>query len=142
MRKALSPVLATVFLVLFVMILGVIIYLWAQGFLEEHLEKFGRPIDSLCSEIKFDAKKVAGQKNQIEITNRGNIDIFKFSIKIEKDGDTKFEDFEYSAPARGSARGDFGIIGKKATIYPVIIGKSGSKNKIYTCINNGKTINL
>ena len=42
-KRAISPVVATVLLIVLVLILAAIIFLWARGFVGEQVEKFGEP---------------------------------------------------------------------------------------------------
>ena len=43
-KRGLSPVIASVLLILLVLVLASIIFLWARGFIGEQIEKFGEPI--------------------------------------------------------------------------------------------------
>jgi flagellin-like protein len=54
-KKGVSPVIATVLLVSIVIILGVIIFLWARGFVEESAQKGGRAVDMSCDDVNFEA---------------------------------------------------------------------------------------
>jgi flagellin-like protein len=77
-KKGLSPVIASVFMMLLVVILAAIIFLWSRGFIEEQVEKFGKPIESYCENIAYE---VAVYDNELEIRNVANVDINHFDIK-------------------------------------------------------------
>ena len=79
-KRALSPVIATVLLVMLVLVLAAIIFLWAKGFVGEQLQKRGQPIENICKEVSFNAQFVSSG-DFIEITNLGNIPIYQFDIK-------------------------------------------------------------
>jgi len=149
-KKGLSPVIATTLLVLLVVILGLMIFLWARGFLEEQLEKFGGPIEKACKKIRFDAE---GKNNRgtldLEITNRGNVDIYQFDVKMEAAGESQTRRFKYKVPSKSSTKGNIvlgvgskGTLPEKITVYPSLIGRSGGENKIFTCLDNGKIIKI
>lgn len=154
-KKGLSPIIATVLLVLFVLILASMIFLWARGFVSEQIEKFGQPIDKLCSGVRFEVAKTSGKvasKYSLEVTNRGDVDIYQLDIKMQKGGNTEMEKFRYQIAAGKSVKEDVilkmgenkNIDPDKITVFPALIGaaKSGKSNKIFTCLEQGKIITI
>jgi len=69
-KKGVSPVIATVLLISIVIILGVIIFLWARGFVEESAQKSDRAVDMSCDDINFEAG-YNDNAGEIEVVNRG-----------------------------------------------------------------------
>lgn len=139
--------IATVLLIVLVLVLAVIIFLWARGFISEHVEKFGNPIENSCEDASFDVQFVGGMYDQLEIVNRGNLAIHGFEIKAFTGGDSEI------LPLDSSGVGVGGSVTKtvaldsdveKIIVYPVLLGnvKGKSTNKVFTCLDFGKSIEL
>ena len=82
-ERGLSPVIASVLMILLVLVLATMIFLWARGFVSEHVEKFGISIEESCSSINFEASVY--EDEEVEIINRGNVDIDSSQISDESD---------------------------------------------------------
>ncbi len=144
-KHGLSPVIASVLMILLVLVLAVIIFLWARGFISEQIEKFGKPVEETCSSIDFRAERVG---DKLEILNRGNVDIRHLDIKLFKGGNSEISKFDFSIDA-GQAIEAFvelkmsnGEEPDKIIIYPALIGniRGGSSNKVFTCMDAGVTL--
>jgi len=144
-KKGLSPVIASVLMILLVLVLAAIIFLWARGFISEQVEKFGKPVDEMCSSIDIKVVKV---ENELEIINRGNIDIRHFDIKLFKDGDSEISKFDFQLDAGESVRESVtlkmsdGSEPDKIAVYPALIGnvRGENSNKVFTCMDVGITL--
>ncbi|MDO8516668.1 MAG: hypothetical protein Q7S33_00940 [Nanoarchaeota archaeon] len=149
-KKALSPVIATILLVMLVLVLAIIIFLWARGFISEQVEKKGQPIESACGQVDFTAKKVEGN---VEIRNNGNVPFIKIAAKyFDKYGSSTIYEFKDTTGvypkvlAGGSASiplswaaGDH-TSATEIIIYPILIGNvkgEALNKKEYTCIEQG-----
>ena len=152
-KKALSPVIATVLLILLVIILATIVFLWARGFLGEQIEKFDRPIDYACDAISFEARLVPGLggKYAIEIVNTGDIDIYNFQIKRIHGGDSQDSPFPIRVLASEGVRRDVNLYmdkidkqPEKIIIYPSLLGTVRGRdiNKESTCMEKAKHIEV
>ncbi|MBU2576669.1 MAG: hypothetical protein KKF50_03025 [Nanoarchaeota archaeon] len=151
-KKGLSPVIATVLLVMLVLFLAAIVFLWARGFISEQIEKFGRPIEDQCKLVDFDVAVVTGAGSQyaFEVVNHGNIDIYNLEIKKSKEGNSEVSKFKFNIPAGKAALGDAFLMMKDGskpetiTVYPALIGNVRGKdsNKVFTCIELGKKITI
>lgn len=150
-KKGLSPVIASVLLILLVLVLASLIFLWAKGFISEQIQKFDRPVESLCGDIRFDAELVVEAGfHTLEVRNTGDVGIFNFEVKRIKEGESETDVFKFVVPAKGAVRKDFnfnmedGTNPEKIIIYPTLVGnvKGKDSNRVYTCINHGKTINF
>jgi FlaG/FlaF family flagellin (archaellin) len=82
-KKAMSPVIITILLVLLVIFLATIIYLWATSFIKEGLTKFGEPIERACDSVLFEYS-LSG--NELLITNTGSVSIYKIKIMTSSMG--------------------------------------------------------
>jgi len=147
-KKALSPVIASVLLIALVLVLASIIFLWARGFVSEQIEKFGKPIETLCEEVEFDAEFAPGAGGgNLDVVNRGNIRIYGFDIKEIEGGNSKIESFNLNVEPGDSLPSQAISLGygtEKIIIYPRLLGNVKGKklNRAVTCIEKGKTINI
>lgn len=145
-RRCLSPVIASVFMILMVIVLASIVFLWARGFVGEQIEKFGEPIENYCGRVSFDAVLY---NDNLEVKNSGNVDIRSFNIKKTRGGDTEFENFPFPVDAGkaevsfiGSLEMDDGKRAEEKIVYPVLVGKvrGESRNSVFTCLDSGVTL--
>jgi len=151
-KKGLAPVIASVLLILLVMVLAALIFLWARGFLNEQIEKFGQPINNLCTSVDFEAQIVPSSvgENALEVVNRGNIDIFRLDIKKYKDGNSEMSQFKFNIGAGDSVKQPINLrmkkhgLPEKIEIFPVLVGniKGKHSNKVFTCNDVSKTIQM
>lgn len=145
-KRGLSPVVASVLLILLVIVLASIIFLWARGFIGEQVEKFGEPIENVCGRVKFDAVRYGD--DELEVINKGEVDIRYLDIKMMKDGNSEIGKFERQIDAGKSADGTFvfemsdGEEPDEIIVYPALIGsiRGGTSNNVFTCMDAGVTI--
>jgi flagellin-like protein len=133
-KRAVSPVVATVLLIAVVIIFALIIFLWARGFVEEAVQKKGKPADQACSEISLETVYI-NEKNELQITNIGNIPIYGFELKKRYTGGI---DIQHSDKRLGVGQStnidikpehDY----NEVEILPAILGEAKTSKKIYTC---------
>jgi flagellin-like protein len=144
-RRGLSPVVASVMMILLVLVLAALIFLWARGFVSEQVEKFGKPIEQLCGSVDFEVQRT---NDFLEVVNRGDVNIRYLDIKMTRGGDSKIEKFDFQIDAGESIREQAFLLmddnkdPEKIVAYPALIGnvKGGSSNKVFTCLDTGKTI--
>jgi len=150
-KKGLSPVIASVLLIMLVLVLASLIFLWARGFITEQVEKFGQPVTNLCTSVDFDVELVeVGSGYNLEVVNRGNLDIFQLDIKKFKAGNSETGKFKFPINSQESVTEDVKItmedntLPEKITIYPNLVGtvKGKSSNKAIVCSDQGKDIVL
>jgi len=131
-KRGVSPVITTVLLVLIVLILAVIIFLWARGFMKEQITKFDRPIEEKCGELRFTAT-LSG--SSLAVSNTGDIPIYK--IGIRKSG-TGRADIDYTEVNLVSGRTETITIDTtgldEISVIPVLLGKNEEDVvKEYSC---------
>ena len=149
-KKGLSPVIASVLMIMLVLVLAAMIFLWARGFISEQIEKFGKPVSEACAAVNFDVVKVG---DNLEVINRGNVGIRSLDIKMFKNGNSEIANFEFG----GSEIGPGDAISEPIILlmedktapdsviaYPLLLGsvRGKSTNKPFTCTDAGKTILL
>jgi len=136
-RKGVSPVVATVLLVVLALILAVIIFFWARSFIGEKIEKQGRAVELSCDEVKFKAEAIS---DTLYIENIGNIplngveirkksilgkivQVETFSKKTITAGETDEVDLDPASIG----------VGDDIIVVPVLLGESKTQKKSYVC---------
>jgi flagellin-like protein len=90
-KKGLSPVIANILLVAFVIAMIALIFLWFRGMVEEGIVKFDKNIRLVCDDINFD---ISYSQNVLTIQNNGLPPIYTFNVKIMRTGE--FETIDIS----------------------------------------------
>ena len=152
-KRGLSPVIASVLLVMLVLVLAVIIFLWARGFITEQIEKFGQPVEQQCANVDFEVALFEEYgEYKMDAVNHGNVPIGYLDIKKVKGGNSEIESYklfrlrseETLAGAGVDVLMDDGSDPSEIVVYPVLLGNVRGKDasKPFTCIEQGKTIIL
>jgi FlaG/FlaF family flagellin (archaellin) len=143
-KHGLSPVIASMLMILLVLVLASMIFLWSRGFIAEQIEKFGGPIEDVCGKVSFEVYR---DGSKIEVVNRGNVDIRHLDIKMFKDGDSEISKFDLAIDAGKSVEEHMtltidGQTPDKIIAYPALIGnvKEASSNSVFTCLDSGVVI--
>lgn len=139
-KKGISPVIATVLLIVMVVIIALIVFLWFKELTQESITKFGgKNIELVCDEIDFQAEYFGGT---IVLTNLGNVPIYKMKMKIYEGSryETRFFDDNWHVDGllQGGIHpedvsGDITPQVTKIAIIPVLIGVSEGSEKEFTC---------
>ena len=133
-KRAVSPIISTVLLIMIVMVLAVIILVWTRGFIKEAITKdIGgeiKTVNQLCSsEIKI--KGIVDEVDQsFGFTNNGNVPISAFSLKLIYD-DGNSEIVKIDSPVNPGMSTNLGSSYKynsykQVKIIPIILGKTKS----------------
>ncbi len=123
-KKGLSPVITTVLLIALVVVIVSIIFLWFRGMVQEGVTKFGKNINLVCDDVKFDATYAAGT---LSVVNTGNIPIFRIEIRISNNGNFVTEDIMNTSAGSSWPSGG---LGQGATFSGNIQSDIGSANDI------------
>ncbi len=138
-RRGVSPVIATVLLVLIAVIIAGLILVWAKNFVGEKVQKAGEPLEFSCSRIDFEAEAFASE-NKIYIVNRGDVPIY--GIEIRKKGlgsEIKVGLFDQKTIGNGETSSiDVSLIadialGEELILVPIVLGEVEGSTKAYTC---------
>lgn len=138
-KRGISPVVATVLLIVVVIALFLLIFLWLKGFQKEAILKNGTPIETQCTAIRFDATYTSGS---LQVSNTASTTINKVQIYVDgayqKDKDIGPPPI---TPATSATATVTCASGKKIKLIPYLLGqtKSGAQ-KEYACTNQAKTI--
>jgi flagellin-like protein len=140
--RGLSPVIATVLLIVIVIAIALIVFIWIRGMIGDSVTKFnGRNIELVCDEVSFQASYSDGT---LYISNPGNVPIFGMSVKVVGDGTHITEDLRVKSslwPEAGLNQGgtfEDALIfnGEEITLYPILLGDSDQGRKTYVCDKN------
>ena len=139
-NKGISPVIATVLLIAMVVVIGLIVFLWFRGMVQEEGTKFGKNVKLVCGDINFEVSYSGGI---LSIVNTGT-PIYKMKVKISKAGshETKdLNDLSENWPGLGLNQG--GTFSEdissetegadKIILIPVLMGSSSEGKKSYVC---------
>lgn len=86
-KKGISPIVATVLLIGFIVAIILLVFLWGKNYIEELAEKRGllAEKEQECINIKLEVVKACWEGNQITdlvIRNNANIPIHKFAFRV------------------------------------------------------------
>jgi len=144
-KKGVSPLIATVLLVAMTIAMFLAVFAFSKSFIKEQVEKGnGQPIEQSCLVISYNAV-LSG--NRALITNTGNVVLYGFNIKAEKDGRTTMTFLRTENGKVGSGETDTLELGGLAsyntvTLIPVLLGKgtqSGS-GKLFPCTDASRVL--
>jgi flagellin-like protein len=132
-KRGLSPIIATVLLISLALVLALIIFLWARGFVSEKVQKFDEPIENSCQNVVFEAEAFLGEVN---IVNRGNVPLYGIDLRTVGLGSVKkLETFETTILSGETVKVNSNQFssGDSLIIAPVILGEANSGKKSYVC---------
>jgi len=151
-KRGLSPVVATVLLLVLVFVLAAIIFIWARSFVGEQIQKFGEPIENICARVDFEVDVNGGTlgNENGDFVNRGDVPIYNFEIKEKyADGNSEMMSFYFVEDILDVAEAKTGLLRlggnpDEIIVYPTILGSvgDGGSGQPYTCFEHGKTIQL
>jgi flagellin-like protein len=137
--RGLSPVIATVLLIVIVIAIALIVFIWIRGMIGESVTKFnGKNIQLVCDDVSFDADYSGGT---LYISNPGVVPIFGMNVKVVGDGSYITEDLrdkstlwpENGLNSGGTFSDDLTFTGNELILIPILIGESDSGKKTYVC---------
>lgn len=138
LKRALSPVVATILLVSLALILAIIVFLWARAFIPEAIQKEGRAIELSCEETSFNAEAFASDQ-EVSVENTGQVPIYGIEIRKKQFlGDiSQAEPFNRPILAGQSDSVILGTTeiqaGDLLILIPVLVGESNGAHKSYPC---------
>jgi len=138
-ERGLSPVVASVLMILLVFVLASIVFSWARGFALEQTEENSFSSAQLCEAVDFSIAVVGenGDSYSFEAVNRGNVDIDSLKFKVYPSGDSNIIASDVGLVTGMAINGDVVLSGyiEKVEVLPVLKGKSSKivcdKNPVY-----------
>ena len=137
-KKAISPVIATVLLIVVAIALFLLIFLWLSGFQKESISKYGTPVETVCTNLRYEASYNAGI---LQVTNTGSTTIYKVNVYV--DGRLKTDKpIPQLTPAASGQVNNLGCAsGKKIKVIPYLLGTTQKgENREYACEQQAKTL--
>ena len=137
-KKGISPVIATVLLIAIVVVLALIIFLWARGFVSETIIKEGQNVKYACEDVVLEAEY---DGYYLDIVNSGNVPVYQLDVKGVIDGEKETledDEFNYGLSIGQSASLDLSFYEEydSLEIYPVLLGDASSSKKSSICENS------
>ncbi len=134
-KRGISPVIATVLLIAMVVVIGLIVFLWFRGMIQEEGTKFGKNVKLVCNDVDFDASYSGGI---LSIANRMPTPIYRMKLKIFKEGSHETQDLSTWPDLGLNQGGTFSdsidiADANKIILIPVLMGSSSEGKKPYIC---------
>ncbi len=139
-KKGISPLIATVLLIVVAIILFLLIFMWLRGFQKEAITKQGTAIELMCREISFD---MAYNNPQLQIVNMGDVPLYDVNIYIVSGTKTEFK-LKMGEITQGTTATNSNVgcdSGEQIKAIPVLLGttKTNSQEE-YVCEDQAQTI--
>ena len=141
-KRGVSPIIATVLLIAIVVILAVIIFLWAKGFVGERAEKFGSAIELSCDDTNFEvglSQTGCDGNYRLDILNKGNVPLYGFIVKEKGSADVKVKTIVQTETVTTGSSATFCLEGvtsfadNQASVIPIILGETDAGKVEHTC---------
>jgi|SRR3989344_4710950 len=132
MKKAVTPIIATVLLIAIVVVASTIVFIWAKSFMKERVMKMDQLAETLCSQVSLSAGL---DGNTLMITNTGNIPVYQIKLKKMKDKESQSEDVVINLDVGSTFQKNIDLSGDETQIIitPGLLGKVKEENKVYPC---------
>ncbi|MEM0024571.1 MAG: archaellin/type IV pilin N-terminal domain-containing protein [Thermofilaceae archaeon] len=106
-RRGVSPVIATLLLIVIAVVAAVLAYIWVSGYMGRVTSQAEGQASQLQERIKIDAVKVTGARVDINVTNIGDVDVTIASAYVLFENKTAVCS---SAPNKNISRGTAGYV--------------------------------
>lgn len=140
-KKAVSPIIATVLLILIVITLATIILLWSRGFIKEAVTKnIGgetKTTEQVCYDMSLEP--ILNDDRSFGFKNIGNVPVYGFNVKLVEKDTGKSEVKKIERSEGGSVNPGFSVLVKndegsyynydsydEIKIIPILLGKTKS----------------
>lgn len=143
-KKGISPVIATVLLIVIAVALFIAIFFWIKSMQKDVILKFDSGIEQSCIKISFDATVQGGT---LQIENRGDVALGAVKVYLKSGGSlTLKEDWSINDPIMKSEAAQTSVscnAPDQLKLVPVLIGiskKTGSEAQ-YVCEDKARFVN-
>ncbi len=143
-KRGLSPVIATVMLIVLGLVLVMIIFVWARSWIGEAIQKdMGNgpeAIETFCKDVGFNAE-ARKSDNSMGINNIGNVPLYGIEIVKKSSGSVENIGGARFGNGLSQGRGDRvnipGLAGVTSTdeliVIPVLAGETNEQKKAHIC---------
>ncbi|MBS3084013.1 hypothetical protein J4423_04375 [Candidatus Pacearchaeota archaeon] len=156
-KRGVSPVIATVLLIMIVVVLAGIVFIWARGFLSESAVKGGKSVETSCADVNFEVQLIFNAEEcngnaAIDINNIGNIPIYGVQVLRYDSSSGSIDnvallDQPFDGGTVTMGESSFACIGISVSsgdtfrIIPKLLAEKGERKIAYTCPEeNGATV--
>lgn len=135
-KRGISPVVATVLLIVIALAIAAIIFVWAKAFFVEKVTKFGSDIDQACGDVQFSGE-ISSTDGKVNIENQGNVVLY--GVKLIRVGEGSTEEVQtiiktITSGQSATADLDSGILQyEEILIVPILYGEASGGNQEYVC---------
>ena len=140
-KRALSPLIVTVLLVMVGFALASTIFIWARGFIGEQVSKFNKPIEDSCVDVRMTG---VTSGDSITISNNGNIPLYKVGVRITAtsgNSEIKYTKVNLFQGSSLTITPGGTLAGNKIDLIPVLLGRtSRGSSAEFICLNNAVEI--
>jgi flagellin-like protein len=129
-KKGLSPVIATVLLVAIVVVIGLIIFIWARGFITESGTKLGKNARQNCDEINLEASL---DGTSLSVSNNGQVPLYGAKLEQTLAGSTTVSETGKKLGPGSSDVYELDDSYESVKIVPIILVEKKGAREPYTC---------
>ena len=139
-KRGLSPVIASVFMIMLVLFMASFVFSWARGFVEDKGDAVVSDFSAsqLCDSVNFDVVIVdnEGDNYDFEAVNRGNVNISSLKFRIYPGGDSNVVDSNVGILAGGAITGNVVLSGDidRVEALSVLDGKLAGRSSDIVCV--------
>ena len=140
-KRGISPIVASILLVVIVVVLAMIIFIWARYFISESLQKNNRPIEAVCGDVNIVAS-ISGE--DLIITNNGNVYVWDIRLKEISVGSSEISDLNTGGISPGASYTYTEGVTGEIIIIPKLLGENEEGyDRVYICDEeDGYTLNI
>ena len=141
-KRGLSPVIASVLMILLVLVLSSVVFAWARGLVNDKGEEIRSSVsaDALCRAVDFDVVVVdkVGDDYEFEAVNRGNVNISSLRFRIFPGGDSNVVNSAVGLWAGSSVAGHVVLTGviERVEALGVLDGELVGSSSDVVCAKN------
>lgn len=131
-KKGLSPVIATVLLILLVVVIATIVAVWFKSITKESVTKFNQNIEIVCQDVSFDASYRNGVLSLVNNEQTSIYDFLVLSQNLDSGATNSINLRDVSGEFAGLNSGESAEIAFDASgtselrIIPVLLGETSS----------------
>jgi flagellin-like protein len=140
-KRAISPVVATVLLIMMVIVIALIIFLWFRNISGEVIDKNGENIKMACDKVSISTSYDSALF--LHISNTGTIPISSMKVELNGAGSSGTEILEgFEGLDTGEAHKYSFPEGedKDIVLIPVLLGSTSDGDKNYACTGYGHEV--
>ena len=144
-KRGISPLIASVLLVGFIIMIGSIVIFWGRGFIKERAQKEGELAEKQlkCENIEIEIRSTNKIERNIEIENKGNTAIDGFILRVTSGGSGSEKIIQKVEPLKISTITYSFSLGEDARIdFIPALRPEGTNAPLVPCSNKHKVVKI